>query len=83
MRPRQYAFGAVDPVTGTRTHDGIAQLKTREERLRALGQVPEEYRSWVECLVKDAFQYSKARKEAIEKAVAARKSNKERNNGKR
>jgi hypothetical protein len=74
MRPRQYAFGAVDPVTGTRTHDGIAQLKTREERLRALGQVPEEYRFWVECLVKDAFQYSKARKEAIEKAVAARKA---------
>lgn len=76
LRPRQYAFGAVEPKTGERLTPGIANLKTREERMKALGEVPEEFRGWVECLVKDAYQYAKGRREAIEKAVAERKRRK-------
>ena len=55
LRPRQYAFGTVDPKTGERLTPGIANLKTREERMKALGAVPDEFRSWVEALVKDAY----------------------------
>lgn len=73
LRPRQYAFGTVDPKTGERLTPGIAGLKTREERMKALGEVPQELRGWVEDLVKDAYQYTKGRREAIEKAVAERK----------
>lgn len=76
LRPRQYAFGVVDPKTGERTHTGIASLKTREERMKALGAVPDEYRDWVESLVKDAYQYAKGRREAIEQAIAKRKGRK-------
>ena len=76
LRPRQYAFGTVDPKTGARLTPGIANLKTREERMKALGAVPAEFRGWVEALVKDAYQYSKGRREAIEKAIAERKRRK-------
>lgn len=45
-RPRQYA-------------EEILKLKKREDRAIALAKVPEQWRSWVEFYVRDAYERSK------------------------
>ena len=47
-RPRQYAYA-------------IMQMKTREERQKALDKVPEEYKDWVVTLVTNAFAIRSAK----------------------
>lgn len=53
-RPRQYA-------------DEILMLNSREERLAALENVPEELRSWVRELTDDAYRKKRNAGKAVKK----------------
>lgn len=61
-RPRQHAAA-------------IQALPTREERLKALGQVSEHLKSWVKDLLNDSIKYGKARQEAMQAAKDQRLAN--------